>query len=44
MTRPDYTEKIIYSIVNQEFYLKKHLRISINEILNLSTGDLNLNE
>lgn len=48
MTRPEYTEKIIYLIVDQENYFfkkkKKHLRITINEFFNLSTWDLNLNE
>lgn len=44
MTRPEYTEKIIYSIVNQNFYLKKCLNIIFNNILNLFIKDLNLDK
>lgn len=40
MTRPEYTEKIIYLIVNQKCNFKN----IINELLNLSIEDLNLNE
>lgn len=44
MTRPEYTEKIIYSIGNQEFYFICLKYWTINEILTLSTWNLNLNE
>lgn len=43
MTRPKHTEKIIYFNCKSGTLFKKSL-ITIYDILNLSIGDLNLNE
>jgi uncharacterized membrane protein len=42
MTRQEYSEKIIYSILNEKF--SKSLSMTINEALNLFIDYLNLNE